>query len=148
MWDRTADEGIGASEVRVGELVRGTGWRVQASCMPDFMDSQRADSSVHQVHWQMRGSDGKKPGILCVNILPRPVGASETKENIANLLLSTSQAISRLTERESYDRAFRLRQAIQQSILHRELPKEKWLKPSEVSHRLASIQHRRRAARY
>ncbi|KAE8236304.1 hypothetical protein A4X13_0g9193 [Tilletia indica] len=37
------------------------------------------------------------------------------------------KAIGRLTERESYDRAFRLRMAIHLSVLHRELPKEEWL---------------------
>lgn len=41
-------------------------------------------------------------------------------------------ALKRLTERESYDRAFRLKQAIQLSVMHRELPKENWLKPEEV----------------
>jgi ubiquinol-cytochrome c reductase subunit 7 len=43
------------------------------------------------------------------------------------------KALGRLTERESYDRAFRLKQAIQLSVMHRELPKENWLKPEEVS---------------
>merc|ERR1712071_89746 len=37
------------------------------------------------------------------------------------------KAISRLSEREQYDRAFRLRTAIQQSILHKGLPKEQWV---------------------
>lgn len=43
------------------------------------------------------------------------------------------QAISRLTEREQYDRAYRLRVAFQLSILHKELPKAQWTKPEEVS---------------
>ena len=41
------------------------------------------------------------------------------------------KAISRLPTREAYDRAFRQRIAFQQSILHKDLPKEKWLKPEE-----------------
>lgn len=43
------------------------------------------------------------------------------------------KAISRLPEKEAYDRAFRLRQAAQLSVLHRELPKEQWLPAKEVS---------------
>lgn len=46
---------------------------------------------------------------------------------------SDSQAISRLSEREQYDRAFRIRTAIQQSILHKGLPKEQWVTPEQVS---------------
>lgn len=43
------------------------------------------------------------------------------------------KALSRLPEKEAYDRAFRLRQASQLSVLHRELPKEQWLPAKEVS---------------
>ena len=43
------------------------------------------------------------------------------------------KAISRLPEKEAYDRAFRLRKASQLSVLHRELPKEQWLPAKEVS---------------
>jgi hypothetical protein len=43
-----------------------------------------------------------------------------------------SQALGRLSEREAYDRAFRLRTASMCSIAHEELPKEKWVKPEEV----------------
>ncbi|OAV96188.1 hypothetical protein PTTG_03425 [Puccinia triticina 1-1 BBBD Race 1] len=39
------------------------------------------------------------------------------------------KAISRLTEREQYDRSYRLRVASQLSVLHKELPKEDWTKP-------------------
>lgn len=42
------------------------------------------------------------------------------------------KAISRLSEREQYDRAFRLRTAIQQSILHKGLPKEQWVTSEQV----------------
>jgi ubiquinol-cytochrome c reductase subunit 7 len=43
-----------------------------------------------------------------------------------------AKAISRLSEREQYDRAFRLRTAIQQSILHKGLPKEQWVTSEQV----------------
>ena len=43
------------------------------------------------------------------------------------------QAIGRLTPRESYDRAFRMRTAFQQSVLHRELPKKQWTTTEQVS---------------
>ncbi|PWN47108.1 14 kDa subunit of cytochrome bd ubiquinol oxidase [Violaceomyces palustris] len=36
------------------------------------------------------------------------------------------KALKRLTERESYDRAYRLKQASHLSVLHRELPKDQW----------------------
>jgi ubiquinol-cytochrome c reductase subunit 7 len=45
----------------------------------------------------------------------------------------TTQALSRLSEKEKYDRMFRHRVAIQCSILHRELPKDKHLPPQDVS---------------
>ncbi|KAG9123136.1 Cytochrome b-c1 complex subunit 7 [Ceratobasidium sp. 392] len=41
------------------------------------------------------------------------------------------RALSRLPEKVSYDRAFRQRVAFQQSILHKDLPKDKWLKPED-----------------
>ncbi|GAA5836956.1 hypothetical protein JCM11251_004458 [Rhodosporidiobolus azoricus] len=40
-------------------------------------------------------------------------------------------ALGRLSERQSYDRAFRLRQASQCSIAHADLPKAQWVKPEE-----------------
>lgn len=43
-----------------------------------------------------------------------------------------SQALTRLTPRESYDRIYRHRVAFQQSILHRPLPKEQWIKKEDV----------------
>ena len=43
------------------------------------------------------------------------------------------KAISRLPEREGYDRAFRMRRAIQYDTMRRILPKEQWTKPEEVS---------------
>ena len=56
------------------------------------------------------------------------------------------KAISRLPEKESYDRAFRLRQAAQLSVLHRELPKEQWLPAKEVSvHQLYNSRIRQEA---
>jgi len=44
-----------------------------------------------------------------------------------------NQAIGRLSPRESYDRAFRMRTAFQQSVLHRELPKKQWTTSEQVS---------------
>ncbi|ORY80986.1 ubiquinol-cytochrome c reductase complex 14 kDa protein [Protomyces lactucae-debilis] len=41
------------------------------------------------------------------------------------------KAIKRLPERESYDRAFRLRQALQLSAKHHLLPEQDWVKPGE-----------------
>ncbi|GAA6034303.1 hypothetical protein JCM8097_003834 [Rhodosporidiobolus ruineniae] len=43
----------------------------------------------------------------------------------------TWSALNRLSERESYDRVFRLRTASLCSIAHDNLPKEQWVKPSE-----------------
>ncbi|KDN48160.1 hypothetical protein RSAG8_03176, partial [Rhizoctonia solani AG-8 WAC10335] len=39
------------------------------------------------------------------------------------------RAISRLPENESYDRAYRQKVAVQQSLLHKNLSKDQWLKP-------------------
>ncbi|EDR11274.1 uncharacterized protein LACBIDRAFT_293408 [Laccaria bicolor S238N-H82] len=41
------------------------------------------------------------------------------------------RALSRLTPREAYDRAYRLKRASQASILHAPLSKEQWMQPSE-----------------
>jgi len=43
-----------------------------------------------------------------------------------------NKAIGRLSPRESYDRAFRMRTAFQQSVLHRELPKKQWTTSEQV----------------
>ncbi|GAA93414.1 hypothetical protein E5Q_00055 [Mixia osmundae IAM 14324] len=42
------------------------------------------------------------------------------------------RALARLTDRQRYDRAFRLRTAVQCSVLHHDLPKDQWIKPEEV----------------
>ncbi len=42
------------------------------------------------------------------------------------------QALTRLTPREAYDRAFRFKRASQASVLHKELPKSEWVNPEEV----------------
>ena len=42
------------------------------------------------------------------------------------------QAIGRLTTQEAYDRIYRFRLASHASILHKDLPKEQWVKPEEV----------------
>ncbi|KAL5637022.1 hypothetical protein ACGC1H_000860 [Rhizoctonia solani] len=39
------------------------------------------------------------------------------------------KALSRLPENEAYDRAYRQRVAVQQSVLHKDLPKDQWIKP-------------------
>ena len=49
------------------------------------------------------------------------------------LISSELQALGRLTVREGYDRAFRIKQASHASVLHADLPKEKWVPVSEVS---------------
>ncbi|KAH9946311.1 ubiquinol-cytochrome-c reductase complex subunit 6 [Epithele typhae] len=41
------------------------------------------------------------------------------------------RAIARLTPRERYDRAFRMKRASQCSVLHEPLPKDQWTKPEE-----------------
>ncbi|KIM26297.1 hypothetical protein M408DRAFT_194896 [Serendipita vermifera MAFF 305830] len=41
------------------------------------------------------------------------------------------RAISRLPEREGYDRVFRMRRAFQYDTMRRILPKEQWTKPEE-----------------
>jgi ubiquinol-cytochrome c reductase subunit 7 len=40
-------------------------------------------------------------------------------------------ALKRLSPKESYDRVYRIRRAVQLSIQHKLLPKEEWTKPSE-----------------
>ncbi|KAF9533401.1 cytochrome b-c1 complex subunit 7 [Crepidotus variabilis] len=41
------------------------------------------------------------------------------------------RALNRLTPAEKYDRAYRLKRACQQSVLHAPLPKEAWMKAEE-----------------
>ncbi|KAH0435858.1 ubiquinol-cytochrome c reductase complex 14 kda protein [Colletotrichum camelliae] len=41
------------------------------------------------------------------------------------------KALKRLSPKESYDRVFRLRRAVQLSYQHKLLPKDEWTKPSE-----------------
>lgn len=40
--------------------------------------------------------------------------------------------MNRLTPEEKYDRAYRIRVAINQSMLHSDLPKDQWLQPEQV----------------
>ncbi|KAJ3994894.1 ubiquinol-cytochrome-c reductase complex subunit 6 [Lentinula boryana] len=47
------------------------------------------------------------------------------------------KALNRLTPREQYDRAFRMKRASHASVLHNVLPKEEWTKPEEVSNPLS-----------
>ncbi|KAF7295103.1 Ubiquinol-cytochrome-c reductase complex subunit 6 [Mycena indigotica] len=41
------------------------------------------------------------------------------------------KALSRLTPRQAYDRAFRIKRASQADVLHAPLPKEQWTKPEQ-----------------
>jgi len=41
------------------------------------------------------------------------------------------RALTRLTPREAYDRAFRFKRASHISVLHKELPKSEWIHPEE-----------------
>ncbi|KAI0913847.1 cytochrome b-c1 complex subunit 7 [Ustulina deusta] len=41
------------------------------------------------------------------------------------------KALGRLAPKESYDRVYRLRRAIQCSVTHKLLPKDQWTKPEE-----------------
>jgi ubiquinol-cytochrome c reductase subunit 7 len=41
------------------------------------------------------------------------------------------RALTRLTPREHYDRAYRFKRASQASVLHKSLPKEQWITPEE-----------------
>jgi ubiquinol-cytochrome c reductase subunit 7 len=43
----------------------------------------------------------------------------------------TLAALKRLSPKESYDRSFRIRRAIQCSIQHKLLPKNEWTKPED-----------------
>lgn len=58
--------------------------------------------------------------------------ASRSVSLVTHDFARPSQAIGRLTPEQAYDRSFRLRTAIQQSILHKPLPKGQWVKPEEV----------------
>lgn len=42
------------------------------------------------------------------------------------------QALSRLPANETYDRVYRMRRAVQCSIIQRDLPKEQWTTPQNV----------------
>ncbi|KAG8935934.1 Cytochrome b-c1 complex subunit 7 [Tulasnella sp. 419] len=49
------------------------------------------------------------------------------------------KALGRLSDKESYDRIYRLKRCIQQSILHTDLPKDQWLDPKDDIRYLAPI---------
>ncbi|WFD33752.1 Cytochrome b-c1 complex subunit 7 [Malassezia cuniculi] len=57
-----------------------------------------------------------------------------TEENF-----QTQKALSRLPEREGYDRVYRMRRAVQLSINQRLLPKEEWTKAEEDVRYLAPL---------
>jgi len=41
------------------------------------------------------------------------------------------RALTRLTPREAYDRAYRFKRASHASVLHKDLPKSEWINPDE-----------------
>jgi ubiquinol-cytochrome c reductase subunit 7 len=72
--------------------------------------------------------------VSTAHIPPRILFPTSFSLALTHLCLSwlLLQAISRLTEREQYDRAYRFRVASQCSVLHKELPKEQWTPPEQV----------------
>ncbi|KAF6764814.1 ubiquinol-cytochrome-c reductase complex subunit 6 [Ephemerocybe angulata] len=44
---------------------------------------------------------------------------------------TVQRALGRLTPRETYDRAFRMKRASQASVLHAPIPKDQWTTPAE-----------------
>ncbi|KAL4067545.1 cytochrome b-c1 complex subunit 7 [Scleroderma yunnanense] len=46
-------------------------------------------------------------------------------------LPEVQRALSRLTPRDAYDRAFRMKLSLHQSMLHKDLPKDQWLSPKD-----------------
>ncbi|CAE6392224.1 unnamed protein product [Rhizoctonia solani] len=85
---------------------RNTGHRQVGLRYDDLLIEERGD--VQKVN-------GSYHSVLCVNLTnrSRPI----------------LKAISRLPEDEAYNRAYRQKVAVQQSLLHKNLPKEQWLKP-------------------
>ena len=53
-------------------------------------------------------------------------------ESLSLKLVVHTQALTRLTPREAYDRAYRFKRASQASVLHKDLPKSEWVNPEEV----------------
>ncbi|KAF8323200.1 cytochrome bd ubiquinol oxidase subunit [Clavulina sp. PMI_390] len=53
--------------------------------------------------------------------------------------LDVEKALSRLSPQEAYDRTWRLRRAVQQDILHKDLPKDQWIKAEEDTPYLTPI---------
>lgn len=53
---------------------------------------------------------------------------------------SVQIALKRLSSKESYDRIYRIRRAVQCSYQHKLLPKSEWTKPEEVRYSPVSIQ--------
>ncbi|KAJ6623428.1 cytochrome b-c1 complex subunit 7 [Mycena sp. CBHHK59/15] len=68
--------------------------------------------------WYAAGSLYRKYGLLYDDLL-----IEERPE--------VQKALSRLTPRQAYDRAFRIKRASQADVLHAPLPKELWTKPEE-----------------
>ena len=80
-------------------------------------------------------------GLLCVDQRDRGLEAySDSYDDLIQEENDTVQkALTRLTPRQQYDREYRLKVAAQCSLLHRELPKEQWTKPEDVSRRRSNL---------
>ncbi|KAG6896111.1 hypothetical protein C0992_010252 [Termitomyces sp. T32_za158] len=70
-------------------------------------------------NWYARASGYRKYGFKYDDLLV------EERDDV-------QRALTRLTVREKYDRAYRLKRASQASVLHAPLPKEQWTLPTEV----------------
>ncbi|KAI0287899.1 cytochrome b-c1 complex subunit 7 [Russula brevipes] len=69
-------------------------------------------------HWYANLSGYRRMGLLYDDLL------AEERPDV-------QRALTRLTPREAYDRAFRFKRASQASVLHKELPKSEWIDPEE-----------------
>lgn len=76
------------------------------------------------------------PPMLRYGIINRPSQDKQScgrKHRQLTICFRLAQALRRLTPREEYDRAYRLRVASQLSVLHHPLPKEEQLTAEQVS---------------
>lgn len=77
-------------------------------------------------------SPSSPPSLPSIAASPAPHLRSPLHDTVVDTASTPPQAIGRLSEREAYDRAFRLRTASMCAIAHEELPKDQWIKPTEV----------------
>jgi len=50
-----------------------------------------------------------------------------------------TQALGRLTPREAYDRAYRMKVSLHASVVHKDLPKDKWVSVKDVCVALSAL---------